>query len=113
MVIKVYKDFNVNRAGRDCIRKVHNQLASKHLTTAGKERKSRITKKLFVKNVTTKLIVNLYISVIQLLKENVKLFQSNVPLIHKLHDKQIELLRDFFSLLHETGSFEVFCEICK
>lgn len=63
IVIKIYKDLNVNKTGRDCIRKLHNELTEKHLTAAGKERKSRITRKLFVMNLKTKLIMHFYVSV--------------------------------------------------
>ena len=59
------------------------------------ERKMRIIERLFVQRKRTMLILNLYKSVLPLLKKYVLLFEMKKPLIHKLHDQQIELLLEF------------------
>lgn len=43
------------------------------------------------------MITNLFVSVLPLLQEYVKLFQSGIPLVHKLHNKQFELIKSFLS----------------
>lgn len=96
-VVCIYKIHNVSEYGQEHIRKIHSRLAEKNITEAGKERKNRITQKLFVNSLTTKLITNLFVSVLPLLQEYVKLFQSGIPLVHKLHDKQFELIKSFLS----------------
>lgn len=95
-IIKIYKLYNVSETGRDYIRKLHLDLSMKNLTPAGRDRKNRIVGKLF-DGLTKKLITNLYLSVLPLLQEYIKLFQSGKPLIHKLHDKQFELLKGFLA----------------
>ncbi len=99
IVVSVYKDLNVGDAAKDHIRNVQQSLTDKvkTLTQAGKERKGRILKKLFDQRLETQLISNLFVSVLSQLKEYVMLFQSNSPLIHILHDKQLSLLRDFLA----------------
>ncbi|GBN50602.1 hypothetical protein AVEN_5061-1 [Araneus ventricosus] len=95
VVINIYKLHNVTEAGKEFIHKMHSRLAEKNMTQAGKDRKSRIAEKLFENSLTTKLITNLLVSVLPLLQEYVKLFESGTPLIHKLHDKQFELIKSF------------------
>lgn len=97
MVIGIYKRHNVSETAREYIRKIYSNLEGKNMTEAGKERKSRITRKLFDCNFTTKLIANLFVSVLPMLQEYIKLFQSSIPMIHKLHDKQFELIKSFFA----------------
>ncbi|GBL78396.1 hypothetical protein AVEN_254150-1 [Araneus ventricosus] len=97
VVINIYKLHNVTEAGKEFIHKMHSRLAEKNMTQAGKDRKSRIAEKLFENSLTTKLITNLLVSVLPLLQEYVKLFESGTPLIHKLHDKQFELIKSFLA----------------
>lgn len=77
------------------MRSLQATLAKKNMTPAGEGRKSRIVKKLFEANLQTKLVLNLFLSVLPLLQEYVKLFQSDSPLVHKLFDKQLELVKNF------------------
>lgn len=97
IVVSVYRACNVGDFSRDHIRNLQKTLARKALTQQGKERKARIVKKLFDQRLETQLIANVLVSVLSLLKEYVKLFQSNCPLIHKLHDKQLCLFNDILA----------------
>lgn len=98
MLIKVYKQHNTDEKVKDNIRNIQQKLAGKKMTPAGKDRKDRIIKKLFDENLFTKLTIGAYLSILPLLKEYIKLFEGNSPLIHKLNDKQVELLKSFLSL---------------
>lgn len=51
--------------------------------------------KLFENQLETKLNLSLFISVLPLLQEYVKLFQTGSPSIHLMYDKQITLLKNF------------------
>lgn len=65
------------------------------MTELGIKRKKRITQKLFAKQLLTKLNLEFFIAVLPMLKEYVLMFESATPLVHKLHDKQMELLKIF------------------
>lgn len=89
LIVKIYKSCGVTEAGRKRIRKIQKTLAAKNMTEAGKQRKSRIANKLVLVSLQTKLNLHLFVSVLPLLQEYVKVFQSNAPLVRKLHDKQL------------------------
>lgn len=97
IVVSLYKTCDVKDSAKDHIRNLQKILKEKALTQAGKERKERITKKLFNQRLETQLIANLFVSVLSQFKEYVLLFQSSTPMIHQLHDKQLCLVRDFLS----------------
>ncbi|GBM32898.1 hypothetical protein AVEN_13274-1 [Araneus ventricosus] len=63
IVVSVYKACNVGNTARDHIQNLHKTLAMKAPTQACKERKERITKKLFDQRLETQLIANLFVSV--------------------------------------------------
>lgn len=105
-VVKVYRHYKISKNSRDRIHMLQVTLASKKLTEPGKERKSRITEKMFVTKLQTELVLNLYLSVLPLLKEYVKVFQSHMPLIHKLHDKQLELVTSFLACFIKPESLK-------
>lgn len=69
----------------------------KTLTNKGRSRKERIIDKIFYREVEMKLVLNFYVAIFPLLKEYVLLFQSQRPLIHRLHERQEKLLRNFLS----------------
>ena len=79
----------------ECFFKQH--LRAKNLTDDGKEHKERIVEKVLFKDVQTMLIMLFYQAILPLIKNYVVLFQSNVPLVHKLHDRQEQLFRHFLS----------------
>ncbi|XP_061574023.1 uncharacterized protein LOC133440720 [Cololabis saira] len=83
---------------RNRIREIQRRLASKTgMTENGKNRKKRIVKCLFFKQKKTVLQLNLYLSVLPLLKEYVMVFQTQSPMIHKLHDRQQAVFRKFLA----------------
>jgi len=65
------------------------------MTEDGKNRKKRICLKLFHTRLDSLLTLNFYTSVLCMLKQYVMMFESKTPLIHKLHDKQIDLFKKF------------------
>ncbi|GBM46665.1 hypothetical protein AVEN_261046-1 [Araneus ventricosus] len=97
ILISIYKASDVSNAAREHIRHLQRTLSDKALTQVGQDRKNRIVKKLFNCCLETQLVSNLFVSVLSLLKEYLKLFQSGVPLIHILHDKQFSLVKDFLA----------------
>lgn len=105
IVVNIYKHHNINKTERDHIRNINSKLSEKNMTQAGRDRKNRINEKLFEDILTTKLICNLFVSVLPLLKEYVKVFQSGTPLIHKLHDKQFELIKSFLACFIKPDVF--------
>ncbi|XP_061574017.1 zinc finger protein 62 homolog [Cololabis saira] len=83
---------------RNRIREIQRRLASKTgMTENGKNRKKRIVNCLFFKQKKTVLQLNLYLSVLPLLKEYVMVFQTQSLMIHKLHDRQEAVFRKFLA----------------
>ena len=67
------------------------------MTGDGKERKKRITNKIFVQSKRSRLTLFLYIAALEQIKEFVVLFQRTEPQIHILHDRQVELVKQFLA----------------
>lgn len=98
-VLDVHRKYSLSNHSRSSIRDVRTELQKKNktMTAEGKARKGRIVEKLFYLRKKTLMIMNLYSAVLPLLKKYVMLFQAKEPLMHKLHDQQTELLKDFLS----------------
>ena len=56
-----------------------------------------IVEKVLFKDMQTMLIMLFYQAVLPFIKNYVVLLHSNAPLVHKLHDRQEQLFRDFLS----------------
>ncbi|XP_073719155.1 uncharacterized protein [Misgurnus anguillicaudatus] len=67
------------------------------MTDFGKKRKARIVKKIWVENQKVDLNLSVYLGVLPILKEYVMVFQGSKTLVHKLHDKQLEVFIDFLA----------------
>ena len=85
----------VSKEGSVEIEKSLQKLAKKTMTKDGKERKERIIGKLYDERRKTVMLLCVYESVLETLKEYAVLFQSKQPMIHILQDKQIQLLSEF------------------
>ena len=97
VVDEIYQQYEIDNATRNGIKKLQKIMAVKNMTTDGKNRKKRIYQKLFFFREKTRIMMKIYGSVLPMLKKYVMLFQTSQPLIHKLNDKQQELLLDFLS----------------
>ncbi|KAL2102116.1 hypothetical protein ACEWY4_001284 [Coilia grayii] len=82
---------NVNETARARVKVVQDKLAKKGMTPQGCERKKRICQKLWHEETTTVLELSLYMGVLAILKDYVMVFQGSETLVHKLHDRQLEL----------------------
>jgi hypothetical protein len=78
-------------------------------TKDGKERKQRIAGKLFQERDLTMAILNLYCKVLPILNQYILFFQKREPLMHKLHEQQELIIKEFLgcfvkpSLLLDAG----------
>ena len=95
LFMEIYRRKNVSQESRKSILDIKQKLQKKNMTPEGKQRKARIVQKLFISRKYTMLVLNFYASVLPLLKNYVLLFQQNVPLIHKLNDEQMKLIKQF------------------
>ena len=93
----IYERNRVSREARAQIKIIQDQLSSKTLTEDGKNRKRKICEKLIFKSTLTKLCLHFYSFGLEFLKKYVCLFQSKEPLIHCLHDKQLEVFKELLS----------------
>lgn len=96
-LVQVFHKKDVSQEARKRIREILSSLSRKNMTEEGKRRKKRICEKIFYTRFDTLLTLNFYCSVLPLLKNYVMLFESKTPLIHKLHDKQLDVFRKFLS----------------
>ncbi|XP_025097060.1 uncharacterized protein LOC112565660 [Pomacea canaliculata] len=99
LIDEVFQRRGVNEKGRDSIRKAQIYLRKKWstFTVAGKDRKLRLVNKIFILGEQTLILLNLYVSILSILKEYIVFFQKREPVVHRLHDKQTELLKDFLA----------------
>ncbi|XP_034534681.1 uncharacterized protein LOC117809114 [Notolabrus celidotus] len=67
------------------------------MTPQGRERKKRVCQKLWHEETTTVPQLCIYKGVLALLKEYVMVFQGSQTLVHKLHDRQLELFLAFLA----------------
>ena len=95
--IPIFKKCNLSLESKARIREIQATLASKTLTPEGKERKSKLLQCLFIKRKEFLCTVYFYTATLPMLQKFVKFFQSEVPMIHLLHDKMNELFVDFVS----------------
>ncbi|KAJ4921189.1 hypothetical protein JOQ06_025912, partial [Pogonophryne albipinna] len=72
-------------------------LSKKGMTELGKKRKSRVVKKIWFENQKVDLHLSVYLSVLPILKEYVMVFQESQTLVHKLHDKQLQVFVNFLA----------------
>ncbi|KAL6473244.1 hypothetical protein MHYP_G00194320 [Metynnis hypsauchen] len=87
----IFTKHNVNQTARARVEVVQDKLAKKGMTPQGRERKKRICQKLWHEETTTVLQLSLYKGVLAILKDYVMIFQGSQTLVHKLHDRQLEL----------------------
>ena len=82
------------------IRRIHEIITScrsKNLTDDERKRKLRIVEKIFYQRDKTLLFMNMYTSVLPMFKSFVLILEQNEPMIHRLHDEQTDLFRDFLA----------------
>ncbi len=96
-VINIYKELGIAKEARGRIREICGVLEKKTLTEDGKKRKHRIIQQVFFKSKRTCLIMKFYTPVLPMLKEYVCIFQTSSPMVHKLHDKQEEVFKNFLA----------------
>ena len=82
---------NVKDTARTAIKHLQGELKKSFssLTKEGKDRKARISDKVFLHQEKTELILNFYCSVLPVINKYVLFFQRKEPLMHELHDKII------------------------
>ena len=88
---------NVPKGKRKRIYEISGSLKKKSLTKEGKDRKKRLVDKLFYKRQTLGLYMAVYLDVLPMFKSFVLVFEQKVPLIHRLSDEQMDLMKSFLS----------------
>ncbi|KAJ4925581.1 hypothetical protein JOQ06_018307 [Pogonophryne albipinna] len=94
---QLYEDYHVSEKAQRRITFVHQDLSKKGMTELGKKRKSRVVKKIWFENQKVDLHLSVYLSVLPILKEYVMVFQESQTLVHKLHDKQLQVFVNFLA----------------
>jgi hypothetical protein len=91
---KILADRGVSADG---VKKLQAKISAKKMTDDGKQRKKRICLKILMTDITTKLQLSFYTSVMQILKQYVLLFQSADTLVHQLHEQQFKTFKEFLA----------------
>ena len=95
--VQIYHRRSISKESQAQIREIQKTIAKKSRTDQGEKRKQRLLERLFFKSKKTKHIIDFFVATLSLLKEYVCLFEMKMPLIHKLHDKQLELFNAFLA----------------
>ena len=88
---------SVSTSVKDRIRGIQRLLRKKNMTVEGKSRKQKICHKLFHKRKELQIILNFYASVFPQLQKYALLSQKKEPMIHRLHDEIMSLVKEFLS----------------
>ena len=65
------------------------------MTEDGQKRKDNCIERLFHERLKTRLTLNFYVAILPLLKQYVMLFEMKDPIVHLLHEKQVQLFKEF------------------
>ena len=87
----------LSREARNAIKEIQSKLRVKKLTEDGKKRKQRIVEKIFYQKSKTSLFMGLYLDLLPLFKSFVLMFEQKEPMMHRLHDEQIDLVKTFLA----------------
>ncbi|CAL8237186.1 unnamed protein product [Boreogadus saida] len=94
---QLYTDYHVSEKAQRRIAFLHQDLSKKGMTESGKMRKSRVVKKIWFESQGVEMHLSVYLGVLPILKEYVMVFQGSQTLVHKLHDKQLEVFVNFLA----------------
>ena len=94
----MYSDItkHLSKESKRRLQEIAGALKNKNLTKEGRERKKRIVDKLIYKRSLTLLDMSIYLSVLPLFKSFILIFESKEPLVHRLHEEMLSLVRHFF-----------------
>ena len=95
--VEIYARLNLSQEVKDRVRDIQGQLTRKKMTTQGKNRKRKITLRLFHERKRMMLVLHFYSSSFPLLKRCTLLFQIKEPTLHKVNDEQLALLNEFLA----------------
>ena len=79
------------------IKALHVLLKNKKMTEDGRRRKDRIVVRIFYRRTQMKVTLNFYMVTLPLLKKYVCLFKTKQPMVHQLHQEQVQLFVDFLA----------------
>ena len=112
-MLNIYHNCALEEDDKTQILALQDKIKSKVMgTDDGKERAKRIIKCFTDDGDKIQLVMAFYTYPLKKLKEYVLLFQSKVPLLHKLNDKQLVCYRDFMGYIFKSEyiirMFEIF-----
>ena len=97
LVSDILRRMEISQESRDRIKALNAQIRKKQLTADGRARKSKIVDAIFYRRKYFLAIVHFYLAIFAQLQKYVLLFQRKEPMIHRLHDELVELLRHFMA----------------
>ncbi|KAJ8356364.1 hypothetical protein SKAU_G00191580 [Synaphobranchus kaupii] len=90
---QLYPDHSVNEKAQRRIQSFHSDLSRNGMTQQGKGRKKRV----WHEGTKTELHLSVYTGVLAILKEYVMVFQGRDTLVHKLHEKQLQVFTNLLA----------------
>ncbi|KAG5276737.1 hypothetical protein AALO_G00109150 [Alosa alosa] len=96
---------SVSQTFKARIKFIHGDLRKKGMTQQGRDRKRRVTQKIWLQERETRLQLSAYMGILAILKEYVMVFQGSQTLVHKLHDRQLELFLTFLGCFVKAEHF--------
>ena len=95
--VEIYARLNLSPQVKDRIRDIQGQLSRKNMTAQGKDRKKKVTQRMFYERKRMMLVLHFYSCSFPLLKRYTVLFQTKEPMLHKVNDEQTALLKEFLT----------------
>ena len=96
LVVDIMKKMEISKESRDRIKVIDAQIRKKQ-GADGRARKSKIVNALFYQRKYFLAVVCFYLAVFAQLQQYVLLFQKKEPMIHRLHDELLDLLKNFMA----------------
>ncbi|KAL0978791.1 hypothetical protein UPYG_G00175240 [Umbra pygmaea] len=94
---QLFTNYKVSEKAQTQIGSFHEDLSKKGMTQLDKDRKKRVVRKVWHEATITELHLSVYTGVLPILKEYVMVFQGSQTLVHKLHDKQLQVFTNFLA----------------
>ena len=103
----IYEFHALTDSNKTEIKAIQKKIESKKMgTPIGEQRKERLIKCVTDDRNKTKLVLTFYTFALPKIKAYVCLFQSKIPLVHKMHDKQREVYRQFLGYFFKSDKIK-------
>ena len=103
--VEIYTRLNMSQQVKNWIRDTQGRLSRKNMTSHGKDRKKKVTQRMFYERKKIRRMLHFYSCSFPLFKRYTVLSQTKEPMLHKVNDEQTTLLKERVPHMHAKSSF--------